>query len=67
MKHVLSIDLHYIVAQAHYESFFGAYLLMRTASLQLPLLMRTASLQLHSDNIANIVTTMNYSNMYYAM
>ena len=56
MKLVLSTDLHYNVAQARYGSFFGAYLLMMTASLQL-----------HSGNIANIVTTMNYSNMYYAM
>ena len=56
MELVLSTYLHHNVAQALYRSFFGAYLLMMTASLQL-----------HSGNIANIVTAMNYSNMYYAM
>ena len=56
MKLVLSTDLHHNVAQARYRSFFGAYLLMMADSLQL-----------YSGNIANIVTTINYSNMYYAM
>jgi hypothetical protein len=52
MELVLSTDLHHNVAQGR----FGDYLLMMTASLKL-----------HSGNIANIVTTINYSNMYYAM
>ncbi len=56
MELVLSTDLHHNVAQGRYRSFFGDYLLMMTASLKL-----------HSGNIANIVTTINYSNMYYAM
>jgi hypothetical protein len=56
MELVLRTNLHHNVAQGRYRSFFGDYLLMMTASLKL-----------HSGNIANIVTTINYSNMYYAM